>query len=120
MPHDDVPLYVRLPADQAARLNDIAGSTGQSKRRLVEDAVRQHLSTGDGLIVGRASLREDAAEILTLEEAAALLRVDDDALRSLAEQGDVPARRIGAQWRFSRPALLAWLDPEAGTAPGAG
>lgn len=109
MPHDDVPLYVRLPADQAQRLHDVADSTGQSKRRLVEDAVRQHLADDGGLVVGRAALREDPLEVLTLEEAAALLRVDDAALLAAAEQADVPARLIGRQWRFSRTALLGWL-----------
>src|ERR1700753_3974911 len=73
MPNDDVALYVRLPAAQAQRLSDAAERTGQSKRRLVEDAVRQHLAGDDGLVVGRASLREDGPEVLTLEEAAALL-----------------------------------------------
>jgi excisionase family DNA binding protein len=111
VPRDDVPLYVRLPADQAQRLHDVADSTGQSKRRLVEDAVRQHLAGDDGLVVGRAALREDAPEVLTLEEAAALLRVEDAALLAIAEQEDVPGQKIGQQWRFSRAALLAWLDP---------
>jgi excisionase family DNA binding protein len=110
MPGDDVPLYVRLPADQAQRLNDVADSTGQSKRRLVEDAVRQHLASDDGLVVGRAALRENPPEVLTLEEAAALLRVEDAALLEIAERGDIPGQRIGQQWRFSRTALLAWLD----------
>lgn len=111
MPRDDVPLYVRLPADQAHRLQDFADSTGQSKRRLVEDAVRQHLAGDDGLVVGRAVLREDAPGVLTLEEAAALLRVEDAALLAIAERGEVPCQQIGQQWRFSRAAVLAWLDP---------
>lgn len=112
MPRDDVPLYVRLPADQAQRLNDVADSTGQSKRRLVEDAVRQHLADDEGLVVGRAAVREDAPEVLTLQEAAALLRVEDAALLVIAQRGDVPCQQIGDQWRFSRAAVLAWLDPD--------
>jgi len=27
----------------------------------------------------------------------------------LAEGGELPGRRIGEDWRFSRSALLAWL-----------
>lgn len=113
MPRDDVPLYVRLSADQAQKLDAAAGSTGQSKRRLVEDAVRQHLAPENGLVVGRAALREDAPEVLTLEEAAAWLRVDVAALITTAERGEVPGQKIGQQWRFSRAALLAWLDDRA-------
>jgi excisionase family DNA binding protein len=112
MAEDDVPLYVRLSADQARRLDDAADSTGQSKRRLVEAAVREHLEQDAGLVVGRAAFREEPLEVLTLEEAAALLRVKDSDLLDTAERGAVPCRQIGQQWRFSRTALLAWLDSD--------
>jgi excisionase family DNA binding protein len=49
------------------------------------------------------------SEVLTLEEAAAFLRVPAGMLGAEAEAGRVPARRIGSEWRFSRAALLAWL-----------
>jgi excisionase family DNA binding protein len=114
MPDGDVPLYVRLPADQAQRLHDAAESTGQSKRRLVEDAVRHHLGGDDGLVVGRATLREIMPSVLTLEEAAALLRVEDEALLAIAQQGSIPGKQIGQQWRFSRAAIVAWLEAEPG------
>ncbi len=48
-------------------------------------------------------------EILTLEEAAAYLRVPEDALRQLAGEGAVPARKIGEEWRFLKRALNGWL-----------
>jgi excisionase family DNA binding protein len=48
-------------------------------------------------------------EILTLAEAAAYLRVPEDALVKLADDGAVPARRIGGEWRFLRPALNDWI-----------
>jgi excisionase family DNA binding protein len=48
-------------------------------------------------------------DVLTAEEAAALLQVEPADLVALAEAGRVPARRIGEHWRFSRPALLDWL-----------
>lgn len=50
-----------------------------------------------------------AAPVLTLSEAARLLRVDSALLEQSARNGDVPARRIGALWRFSCATLLAWL-----------
>ena len=109
MPSTDVPLYVRLPAAQAQRLSDVSEQTGQSKRQLVETAIRSHLVDDGSVVVGRVELREQAPEILTLEEAAGLLRVGAEVLSDLAQAGSVPGRRIGAEWRFSRPALLAWL-----------
>ncbi len=74
--------------------------------------MREHLGE-DGLVVGRAALREAPTEVLTLPEAAALLRLPEPAVGEAAERGELPARRIGKEWRFSRRALLEWL----GTAP---
>jgi excisionase family DNA binding protein len=54
----------------------------------------------------------DAPEILDLEEAAALLRIEPTTLLHLAEGGEVPARRVGAVWRFHRASLVAWLAGE--------
>jgi len=51
-------------------------------------------------------------EILTLEEAAELLRVSVDDVRALVESGELPARRIGETWRLTRTAILAWLGAE--------
>ena len=49
-------------------------------------------------------------EVLTLSEAAHLLRVDPDELKRLARRSQIPARRIDTEWRFNRQALLAWLN----------
>ncbi|WP_045879081.1 helix-turn-helix domain-containing protein [Pseudofrankia sp. DC12] len=49
------------------------------------------------------------SEVLTLEEAAELLRVPVDDVRALVESGELPARHIGATWRLTRTAVLAWL-----------
>ena len=48
-------------------------------------------------------------EILTLAEAAAYLRVPEDALLKMATEGAVPARKIGEEWRFLKGALNEWL-----------
>ena len=52
--------------------------------------------------------------MLTLEEAARFLRVSLGELGQLADWGQVPGRRIGGHWRFSRAALLAWLAGDWG------
>jgi len=64
------------------------------------------------LIVSLSALKANAAapEVLTLVEAARLLRIDADQLVVLAAQNRIPARRIGPHWRFNRAALLAWLN----------
>jgi excisionase family DNA binding protein len=48
-------------------------------------------------------------DVLTLAEAASYLRVPEEALRGLAEQGDIPGQRIGGEWRFLKRALGHWL-----------
>lgn len=109
---DSKPLYVRLPAADADRLSAVAASTGTSKRQLVSEAVRAHLDEG-GLVVGRVSLRERSGEVMTLPEVAALLLLDEAAVEQSAAAGEIPARRIGGEWRFSRAAVRAWLGLEA-------
>ena len=49
------------------------------------------------------------ADVLTPTQAAELLQVSEDEVVELAEAGTLPGRRIGAHWRFSRPALIVWL-----------
>src|SRR5579871_3459458 len=63
-----------------------------------------------------------AVEVLTLSEAATLLRVSSDGLKADAEAGRVPGRVVAGEWRFSRVGLLDWLsrsDSRAVTTSGA-
>jgi excisionase family DNA binding protein len=63
-----------------------------------------------GMTVGHAEFRPaPVPEVLDAQQAADLLAVQPAALVELAEQGEVPGRKIGGEWRFSRSALLAWL-----------
>jgi excisionase family DNA binding protein len=102
------PLFVRLPADAANRLDRAAFERGTSKRELVTDAVVRLLD--DRVTVGRAEVAAPAdPEVLTVEQVAALLQVDADTVRALAREGDLPGRKVGREWRFSRAAVLAWL-----------
>lgn len=48
--------------------------------------------------------------LMTLEEAADFLRLNAEVLRRKARQGEVPAAKIGRQWRFRLPRLIEWLD----------
>ncbi|HUA12385.1 MAG TPA: helix-turn-helix domain-containing protein [Solirubrobacteraceae bacterium] len=113
MTEERVPLYVRLPRDQAAALDRLVESTGRRKQHLVSEIL------GDGLAVGRIEfLRGPDEDVLTLEEAAALLRVLPETLRAEADAGAVPGRAVGEEWRFSREAVLAWLAHEDASGSG--
>jgi excisionase family DNA binding protein len=68
------------------------------------------VETDDALVVGRASFRpNEPREVMSLAELAQWLEVDEDTVRSLAEAGELPGRRLGDEWRFARAAVLDWL-----------
>lgn len=48
-------------------------------------------------------------DVLTLEQAAELLQVSQNTLRKLIQEGQIPARKVGREWRFSRQVLLDWV-----------
>jgi excisionase family DNA binding protein len=105
VPDDRVPLFVRLPREQTAALDQLVNTTGRRKQHLVSEML------ADQLAVGHIELAEPAGveEVLTLQEAAALLRLPLAAVRAAAIGGHLPGRAFGDEWRFSRAALLAWL-----------
>lgn len=47
-----------------------------------------------------------ADEVLTAEEAAALLKVSTKTLLRLARSGDLPGQKVGRAWRFVRGDLV--------------
>lgn len=49
------------------------------------------------------------AEVLTLAEAAAYLRVAEAAILRLVQQQNLPGRQIDGEWRFLKSALQDWL-----------
>jgi excisionase family DNA binding protein len=48
-------------------------------------------------------------EVLTLAEAASYLRVPEADLLRLVENHDIPAQKIGGEWRLLKKALTEWL-----------
>jgi len=50
------------------------------------------------------------ADILTIPEVAELLRVAEKTVYTLAQRGEIPAFKVGGQWRFSRSAIQSWID----------
>ena len=49
-------------------------------------------------------------EVLNVEEAAEFLGFNPYTIREKARAGEVPGRKIGREWRFSRRGLLEWLE----------
>jgi excisionase family DNA binding protein len=133
-------VFVRIPSEEAERLDRAAFDLKVPKRELIAGLVSRHLDhirvlyeaegpTGSdptgltppesrflvelpeqGMAVGRHDFRPaPPSEVLTLEEVAELLQANPPDVRRLAERGDLPGRKLGRAWRFSRAGVLAWL-----------
>lgn len=50
---------------------------------------------------------------MTLKEAASYSRLDEKTLARLAQTGEIPARKLLAQWRFQKPAIDHWVATHA-------
>jgi excisionase family DNA binding protein len=48
-------------------------------------------------------------EILDVEGAATLLGVSTTTIYNLARKGEIPATRVGREWRFARSNLIQWV-----------
>lgn len=48
-------------------------------------------------------------EILNIDEAAALLGVSVKTFNKVLHSENLPARKIGREWKFSRSALIDWV-----------
>jgi nitrogen PTS system EIIA component len=57
-----------------------------------------------------------AAEDFDMSGLAAYLHMMPGKLTRLAERGKLPGRRIGGEWRFSRPEINQWLEERMGLA----
>jgi excisionase family DNA binding protein len=97
-------LFVRLPAQVMASVDELVRVTGRTKQSLVTDLVETALATESG-----AKTQVDDA-VLDLNEVATLLRVRPEQVVARVGDGDLPGRRFGDEWRFSRDAVMRWLD----------
>lgn len=52
-------------------------------------------------------------DVLTVEEVAELLKIPRSSVYKLAQEGRIPALKVGRHWRFYRPVLLQWIAGEA-------
>jgi excisionase family DNA binding protein len=125
---DYTALYVRIPSAEADKLHRASDFLQTPKRELItklvaqfdpEDPVWTRPVAGPvagaqaEFGFGQHSFRP-ASEltILTPAQLAELLQVDEEVVVELAEKQELPGRKVGEEWRFSREAILAWLAEE--------
>jgi excisionase family DNA binding protein len=47
---------------------------------------------------------------LTVKEVAQYLKLSTDLIYKLAQQGKIPASKVGAAWRFKKEKIDQWMD----------
>jgi excisionase family DNA binding protein len=134
MPGPTAALYVRLPHPEFEKLDRAAEALSTNKKALVTTLVSHYVDPdtdaglerlramanaqrrvtvelgGDTMAVGHhAFTPSPLPDVLSPDQAAELLQVSAAEVIRLAEAGTLPGRKIGDHWRFSRPALIAWL-----------
>jgi excisionase family DNA binding protein len=126
-------LFVRLPANAVDKLHRAAEAMGMRKKDLVASLVSKYVDPDSrrGLsALGALSSRQvtvelgepaatvgaysfqayDPPEVLNVAQAGQFLQIDEATVIELAEANELPGRKLGAEWRFSRAALVAWLS----------
>ena len=137
----ETPLYVKIPTTAVDKLGRAAEALGVPKKDLVAGLVTRYvdpdtprgldaLSTlsqprrvtvemeGGGPTLGTYSFQPydppELPEVLSVEQAAQFLQVKESVVVEMAEAGQLPGRKLGDAWRFSKAALVAWLARPAG------
>ena len=54
----------------------------------------------------------DRTKWLTIEELAEYLKMGRTKLYRMAQEGDIPASKIGNQWRFDREEIDQWMKSQ--------
>ncbi|MCG7551921.1 helix-turn-helix domain-containing protein [Pseudoalteromonas sp. Of11M-6] len=53
-------------------------------------------------------------EILTIQEVADYLKLNEKTAYRLASEGKLPGFKVGGSWRFKRTDLEAWIEKQKG------
>ena len=51
-------------------------------------------------------------EVLKIKNVAALLKVGEKTIYTMAQSGELPAFKVRGQWRFSRKDIDAWIEQQ--------
>lgn len=76
----------------------------------VEEEVQRALDMG--ALDFLAKPFEDLDEIMTIEQVARYLSLHELTVRRLAREGELPAFKVGRQWRIKRRILERWIERE--------
>ena len=53
---------------------------------------------------------KNKSDIMNAKEAAGFLKAHVETVQRLARRGEIPAFKVGKDWRFQKQALLSWAQ----------
>ena len=77
----------------------------------VSDEIKEAFSVGAQDFIPKPF--RDISEIMTIEQVARYLSLHELTVRRLARDGEIPAFKVGRQWRVKRELLDRWIEREA-------
>lgn len=77
----------------------------------VQDKVQEAFALGAQDFLAKPF--RDIGEIMTMEQVARYLSLHELTVRRLARDGEIPAFKVGRQWRVKRELLDRWIEREA-------
>jgi excisionase family DNA binding protein len=110
---DTAAIFARIPRAEAEKLERLSFELKRPKQEIIAGLVAQYApgTEVEGWTLGRYGFQPtEALEVLTLEQLAVFLQIDEETVRALAETRELPGRKVGDEWRFSRQAILDWLE----------
>lgn len=64
---------------------------------------------GKRLLISKDKMNQ-SSEILTIEEVAKYLKMKPQTIYKWAQEGSIPATKLGKEWRFRKNILDDWID----------
>ncbi|MFZ5917284.1 MAG: response regulator [Chloroflexota bacterium] len=77
----------------------------------VEEEIRRALDMGAQDFIAKPF--DDPDQIMTIEQVARYLSLHELTVRRLAREGEIPAFKVGRQWRVKKALLDRWIEREA-------
>jgi excisionase family DNA binding protein len=65
-----------------------------------------------------SSNEDNMPDMLTIAEVAKYLKLHELTVRRLAREGELPAFKVGRQWRIKRDLLENWIEQRSGKGTG--
>jgi len=76
----------------------------------VEEEIRRAMAMGAQDFISKPF--RDPDQIMTIEQVARYLSLHELTVRRLAREGEIPAFKVGRQWRVKKALLDRWIEQE--------